>query len=399
MRIAFALEHLEPTRGGLEHWTVQCVRQLTEWGHEVHVAATSFAGHNVPREVRLHPYPAVHSRRRRALKALEVLSRLKLDVIHDCGVGIACDVLQPHGGSRWAMHERARPWVSPMWQACRRLAQNCLPRARALDALQAFGLRTARFVIAVSNQVRADLVQFHGVPAERIRLVYNGVDVQKFCPSQALRHREQTRGALGLRDEVLILLVAHNPWLKGVPTLLHTFARLRAAEPSVRLAIVGGKPRRVERMRRWAEAAGVRDGVRFIGAVPDVLPWLGAADVYVHPTLYDPCSLVTLEALACGLPVVTTRRNGVSELMQNGREGLVLDDPTDVAALEQALRCLLDESMRREMGCAARALALSCDLEQNVRRVVEVYNEVGRNRAFRLAGSERFVPRLERCAA
>jgi UDP-glucose:(heptosyl)LPS alpha-1,3-glucosyltransferase len=100
--------------------------------------------------------------------------------------------------------------------------------------------------------------------------------------------------------------------------------------------------------------------------------------VYVQPTFYDPCSLVVLEALASGLPVITSRFNGASELMTAGREGDLLDDPGDDAELASRLRPLLCGEVRKRMGQAARALALDHTLERNCEEVVSVYQQLAR---------------------
>ena len=104
----------------------------------------------------------------------------------------------------------------------------------------------------------------------------------------------------------------------------------------------------------------------------DTAPYYGAADAYVHPTWYDPCSLVVLEALAAGLPVLTTRFNGASELMDGQGAGPVLDAPRPVAALADALARLLDAEARAEMSVAARRVAADHSQERNFREMLDV---------------------------
>ena len=96
----------------------------------------------------------------------------------------------------------------------------------------------------------------------------------------------------------------------------------------------------------------------------------------MHPTWYDPCSLVTLEAAACGLPVITTRYNGASELMQNGRDGFVLHDPQDFTTLAAHMEELLDPMLRERMGAAGRTMALQNTFERQTTKFLELYEEV-----------------------
>jgi UDP-glucose:(heptosyl)LPS alpha-1,3-glucosyltransferase len=102
--------------------------------------------------------------------------------------------------------------------------------------------------------------------------------------------------------------------------------------------------------------------------------------VYVQPTFYDPCSLVALEALASGLPLVTSRYNGVSELMTDAAEGYVLHDPADVDELESRLESLMAEELRERMSQAARRLALRHTFDRNVDEILAVYAQFDRRR-------------------
>jgi UDP-glucose:(heptosyl)LPS alpha-1,3-glucosyltransferase len=119
-----------------------------------------------------------------------------------------------------------------------------------------------------------------------------------------------------------------------------------------------------------------RTSVTFLGPVDDAAPCYAAADLYVQPTFYDPCSLVVLEALASGLPVITSRYNGVAELLTPGREGFVLHDPADVNELASRLEALLDPQLRRRCGDAARRLALDHTFDRNCDELVAIYRDL-----------------------
>ena len=108
--------------------------------------------------------------------------------------------------------------------------------------------------------------------------------------------------------------------------------------------------------RRLAAALGIQRQVRFLGFVDDVQPCFAGCDVFAFPTFYDPCSLVVLEAMGAGLPVITTRQNGAGELLSEGQDGYVIDSPWALDALAQRLRRLAtDDEQRRRMGRQARA--------------------------------------------
>ena len=119
-------------------------------------------------------------------------------------------------------------------------------------------------------------------------------------------------------------------------------------------------------------------GVTLVGPVDDPAPYYAAADAFVLPTFYDPCSLSVLEAAASGLPSVTSRFNGAAELLSEGVEGFVLADPADDCALADRLRPLMEPSQRQQMGEAARRLALRYTLDRNCDELMAVYREVAR---------------------
>lgn len=376
MQIALVLHRLDPRAGGVEHWTCQFAETLAAWGHEVHVVAERFAPSTDDLPIERHAVPGGASRWEFAEAAARIVDRLSLDVVHDTGAGWRCDVFQPHGGSRVASFEQNLLLLPPWMRPWKRAAARMLPRYREFERLGARQYaRDGRLVLALSRMVAADIERYHGVPPERMRIVYNGVDAERFSPAQRDEYRQPIRDSLGLRDDdVLALIVAHNFELKGVPAAIRAVGRLAAEGARVRLAVVGGK--RVEPYRRLARRNGARQAVSFLGSVADAAPYYAAADVYVQPTFYDPCSLVVLEALAGGLPVITSRFNGAGELMTDGVEGFVLDDPADDAALADRLRTLLDPQTRAAAGAAARRTALRHTWERNCREIVAVYEEV-----------------------
>jgi UDP-glucose:(heptosyl)LPS alpha-1,3-glucosyltransferase len=188
-----------------------------------------------------------------------------------------------------------------------------------------------------------------------------------------VRHRELVRRRYGINEESLVLLLAaHNFRLKGVPELLRVAGRIVANGGPVHVAIAGSK-----RLKNWQRAAnrlGLEKRVTFFGTVADMVPYYAAADAYVHPTYYDPCSLVLLEAAASGLPIVTTRsHNGAAELFREGVEILTVNDPRDAAGLYQCVEALFDERVRSRLGAAARKVALRHPFERNVAEILALY--------------------------
>ena len=379
MKVALVISKFDPALGGAEQWSWQFAHWLAARQQEVHIVASRFGSQAAESPFVLH---RVHSKPGRlgfAEAAAARLQSLSMDIVHDMGAGWQCDVFQPHGGSRQAAIEQ-NLLLSPKWlRPVKRHLTHLLPRYRQFQQLSTRQYaRDGRTVVAVSQMVARQVQEFHGVLPEQIRVIYNGVDCQRFSPQHQVRHREQVRQRLGLRDEVLLLIVAHNFALKGVPTLIAAAGRLRAAGAAIHLALVGGK--RLGPYLRMARQARAKEAITFVGPLADAAPFYAAADVYVQPTFYDPCSLVVLEALASGLPVVTSRFNGAGELLTPGRQGYLIDEPDDVEALAACIEKLLDSSDRQRMGKAARQLAQQHTLERNCEEMMSVYEQLARQR-------------------
>ncbi|HEY4282638.1 MAG TPA: glycosyltransferase family 4 protein, partial [Chthoniobacterales bacterium] len=351
MKIGLVLERFDPVRGGLEHWTWQFARQLVGRGHEVHVVAFDFYPAAGSDGIIAHRLDMPRSRLDRAAALADQLPGMQFDVVHDMGIGWAADIIHPHGGSTKALWEHNLLRI-PKWRQIRFWREK---RYRELEELERRQhANESATMVAVSRMVARHFENLHGLPPERIRVIYNGVDVNKFTPLGREKLRDPTRHQLGLKDEVMFLMLAHNLLLKNAEGAIRAAAKLIKTGRSIHVVIAGGK--RPERFMKLAQKLGIASAVTFLDLV-DPLPYYAAADVFVHPTWYDPCSLVTLEASGCGLPVITSRLNGMSELMTDGKDGFVLSDPADAATLAARMENLLDRAAREKMGNGARVLA------------------------------------------
>jgi len=224
---------------------------------------------------------------------------------------------------------------------------------------------TARMVVAVSNKV-ADELRAIGVPPEKIRVIYNGVDTDEFHPGDGDRAR------WGLPAEVPLFLFAGDIRTprKGLDTVLRALAQV----PDGHLAVAGDANRSA--FPRMAQALGLATRVHFLGKVAEMPQLMQTADAFVLPSRYESMSLVVLEAMATALPVVTSCTVGAAELLGDG--GLVLENPEDVHALAAAMRRLAeDAALRRRMGAAGRAIAERHTWAVMAESYLNLYAELG----------------------
>jgi len=201
-------------------------------------------------------------------------------------------------------------------------------------------------------------------------VIFNGVEMRSLAAEEVAKYRNKRRQLLGLSGEApLVLFAAHNFRLKGLGELL----RASVAGEWVVLVVGNG---RTAPYRRLAARLGLFHRVHFAGADRSMAGWYSAADVLAHPTWYDPCSRVVLEALSTGLPVVTTRHNGAGEVIEPGRNGEVVEDPGDYEELAAAIRRALQPQVRRYCVESSAAMREQLSMARHARELKALYEEI-----------------------
>jgi UDP-glucose:(heptosyl)LPS alpha-1,3-glucosyltransferase len=236
-------------------------------------------------------------------------------------------------------------------------------------------------IIVNSDMVRDHFASHLRISPDHIRVIPSAIDPGRFPQHDRLRRRQEGRQQWNVAPTDLVgLFVAKNYRLKGLGALLNAVAALlqrpefHGAPPPLRLLVCGNDHTRA--YERRAAALKITPHVRFAGAFPDIRTAFFGADFLVHPTFYDPCSLVVLEAMACDLPIITSRYNGASELMHPLQEGFVIDDPHDSTHLAWCLAQMLDPARRRACAQAARRTAAQWTFEHHYRQMVNALEDV-----------------------
>jgi UDP-glucose:(heptosyl)LPS alpha-1,3-glucosyltransferase len=384
MNIALCHETVLPRRGGCETYVANLARRLTADGHEVHLYARYWEPAALPAGLHVHP---IHlPRRPRFLRPWyfsAACRRLLAGADHDVSMGFdkvaGVDVHYPQGGVYAASVDynllKHRP--APLRRLLRLLKWVDLAHLSflALERRSLAGEQT--LVVAISDMVRQHLAERFGIAEDRVRVLPIAAPPQRIDESDAPRRRAEARQRWGLRpDAVVALFAGMNYRLKGLGPLLGALARLA---PGALQVLVAGKPDTAA-AQRLAARLGVAGQVRFLGYCPDMRDAYCAADLLVHPTFYDPCSNVVLEALACGLPVVTSRYNGAAELLHpvpggepgERAEGFVIDDPHDHAGVAACLERMLDPGRRADCARQARRTGARWTFEEHYRGLMEV---------------------------
>ena len=268
-----------------------------------------------------------------------------------------CDVYRAGDGIHQAWMRRRDAASSVFRRWLRRFSARDHATLELERALFAGG---ARHVIANSQMVKREAQEFYGYPANQIDVVPNGVPLADFSPDPEAR--QLRRKILRLRDDEIAVLFVGSGWeRKG---LRFALAAVKSLGKKMRLFVAG-------RGRRSMISG---HAVQRLGAVRDLPAVYAAADIFLLPTLYDPFSNACLEALAAGLPVITTRDNGCSEIIDNGVHGSVVESALQVAALREALIFWADAERRQAARSTILERASFFDIAVNVERTLAVLN-------------------------
>jgi UDP-glucose:(heptosyl)LPS alpha-1,3-glucosyltransferase len=384
VRIAICHENVLPARGGAETYVADFLRRLHAAGHDVHLYACRWDPAALPAAITIHPLPPPRGPRflrpwRFSASVRAVLANDRPDVSIGFDKTFGPDIYYPLGGLQPASAAgNLRKHRSPWARLAARAAKAIDPAQRSFARLERRHLLgpTPPLLVVNSAMVREDARRYYGIPADRIRVIHNAIDPARFAETDRPRIRAEERRAWGVGPgDVVAAFVAMNYRLKGLEPLLHALARLPAA---FKVAVAGSP--KTGSWRKLAGQLGVADRIIFVGPAADVRRMYFAADLHVHPTFYDPCSGVVIEALACGLPVVTTKYNGAAELMQSSSAGIVVDDPHDHTALAAALAEFRDPVLRDVAGRAARRAAAGWTVEHHYARWLDVFAEVAATR-------------------
>ncbi|MBI5644204.1 MAG: glycosyltransferase family 4 protein [Deltaproteobacteria bacterium] len=224
-------------------------------------------------------------------------------------------------------------------------------------------------VVANSNRVKEDIIRHYGLPEEKICVIYNGIDPGAFKgPDEAERAR--LRASFGVNENtVLLLFVGSGFERKGLLYAIRALGFLKD-KGDIRLLVIGkGK---ADGYIAEAKRLGVEGRVMFKGPVEGASSYYQAGDIFILPTIYEPFSNACLEAMAAGLPVITSRINGASEILSDGVNGGIVENPLDHEEIAGKITLFLDKNKRVKAGELSRAEALKHPIERNVEEFLKL---------------------------
>ena len=236
-------------------------------------------------------------------------------------------------------------------------------------------LKRADKIIAVSHQLCDDIRQQYRLPEEKLTVIPNGIDINKFKPI----HVEDLKKRLALANEKIILFVSKIHRQKGCHLLLEILPDILKEDKNVKLILVGTGPY-LQKLKDKAKKMGIKNHVIFAGRVSDEeLPkYYNLADIFVFPTLrVESFGLVLAEAMACEKPVIASRIGGIPTVIEDNKDGILIEPGNLKELKEKIVEVLEDKELAKRLGKNARKKVVErFSLDRMVEDTVKVYEEV-----------------------
>ncbi|HVN63930.1 MAG TPA: glycosyltransferase family 4 protein [Candidatus Binataceae bacterium] len=353
MRIAILSRRFDAHGGGTERDLIVTAQCLREAGHEIVIYADVIRSPAAEWDVRRVPGPRLGRTMgllRFAQGAAPAARRDGAEIVLSFARAIGADIMRSGGGAHVSYVRAARQWRGAAAAAAMRFS--AYHRAQMLVEWRAFQWPGLKRVIAVSELVRKDLIRQFGLAPEKTATIYNGVDLERFRPTADRTGRDSIRAQFSLPGTARVVAFVGNGFArKGLRFLIEAWRVI----PGSPFLLVVGTDRAAEVYKRQAQAMGIGERVIFAGSQPDVAAIFQAVDALALPSFFEPFGNVVMEAMASGLPVLTSVHCGAAELLPPAMRAYCVRNPADTGEVAIRMTALLDApaALRNEARAAA----------------------------------------------
>ncbi len=359
--------------GGAENFSASFIENLAREGQTIHIFSIQWESDIKHENVYFHKVPAITS-----ISLLRDLSfavssffilkkqRKNFDIIQSHDKTLYQDIYRAGDGCH-------KEWLKQRWKRIgifRKISIILNPYHWLILLLERVIFKKHRFkkVLAISQLVKNNIIKNYSVSSDDIEVIYNGVDTDRFHPDNKGRYRDKIRQQYGLgQNDFVVLFVGSGFERKGVHYLIKA---CESVPGQVTILIVGKGPQ--NKLRHMAK----KQKLIFCGPQKDIHQYYAAADLFVFPTLYEPFGNVHLEALASGLPVITTKQSGASEIITDGKQGYVIEKAEDTKVIAEKISVLMDRNTNRRAGHEARKLAEEFTYDKYMQEVKFLYAKI-----------------------
>lgn len=370
IRLAIVRQKYRPD-GGAERFIARALEALDQQALDLNVITRQWQGE---RQANWHLHlcdPIKWGRISResgfARAARALWQRENFDIVQSHERIAGCDIYRAGDGvhQRW-LEQRCR--LLPAWRQ-KLLLTNRYHRY-VMEAERAmYQAPELKAVICNAQMVRQEIIARFGVASDKVHVIYNAINTSQFVPVDE-QQRSQIRKQLSLPPAASLLIYVGSGFeRKGLA------AAIRALAGTNRYLLVVGKDKAERQYRALASELGCADRVIFAGMQADTRAWYQAADGLLLPTLYDPFPNVILEAMACGLPVITSDTCGGSEFIRPGENGYICD-ALDIAALRDAIMALPEQASGSQMAVHAREQVMGSTPQRLSQQLISLYQQI-----------------------
>lgn len=376
MKIAIVIHDINK-EGGQERYCAELIERLSK-SHEVHIFAVTMRDIETERRVYFHKVPVIS--RIILLKSFLffiisswMLKRYSFDIIHGNGGNcLGANIITTHYCHKgWRM--AVRLFLHDTASYLKKVYRSIVMRMDIIMEEYIYSSKKYKLLIANSIKTKKELMEYYGISEELIRVIYLGVDTEQFNTSNRDVYRADIRNAFKIPDDACLLLFVGAMERKGLFYLLQSLRFLKKMNVFLIIAGKGDE----DYFRKEAKRLGIESMIRFAGQRNDIYKYYASADVFIMPTLYEPFGMAVTEAMASGLTVVTSRQAGVSELITEGEDGILLDSPADPEEIaRRIIPLILDKNLRLKIGQRARKKAESMSWDKMAEETVNLYEDI-----------------------
>ncbi|AGS61622.1 glycosyltransferase family 4 protein [Proteus mirabilis] len=369
-RLAIVRQKYRPD-GGAERFVSRALEALDNQSVELNVITRSWIGAVQPQWhihiVNPFKWGRISREKRFAQAARHCWQQEKFDLVQSHERIAGCDIYRAGDGvhRRWLL-QRSRG-LSPL--RSKLLLNSCYHRYVMNAEKEMYQSPELKRVICNSEMVKREVMEDFGVESERISVIYNAIDHQRFFPATAL-YRQQLRQQYHIPVEgKCFIYVGSGFERKGLRAAIEAISHTNA------YLLVIGQDKEYKKYQQLAHRLNCHQRILFLGVQKDTLPFYQMADGLLLPTLYDPFPNVILEAMACGLPVITSDTCGGAEFIEQGINGFVTD-ALDTSAMIGAIESIPADNLGNKMSKAARNKILPYTPENLSQQLIELYQKV-----------------------
>ncbi|RCW83289.1 UDP-glucose:(heptosyl)LPS alpha-1,3-glucosyltransferase [Halanaerobium sp. DL-01] len=367
------------THGGTERYMVGLSKYLIRKGHEVHVFTAKIDSETKKDNIIFHRIPGWGKhigidKYIFAKNAFQSVKKYDFDIVQTFSrVGFG-DVIRIGGGCHKIFLDKyLRSIDSTMYKLKKKIEYKLSLNDYFTRYFEKKDFQKGNYkkIVAVSQMVKEEIVDNYDIPEEDIIVNHNGVNIDKFHPDNKKKYSEIIRKKYGISPrDYLILFLGTGFQRKGLKYVIEALKGLGKGK----LMVVGkGK---IDRFKKMAEDFSISDRIVFTGPVREVEKYYASADIFVFPSIYDPCANVTLEAMASGLPTITTKSNGASGVIKHGENGYILDSPDDIINIKNYISNLDNTALREKMAEKARKSMLNNSKKDNYEKMITIYKSI-----------------------